>query len=233
MELMSHNRIREFLVSELFKKFLMDLKWTESELVKIPEKYTKLQVHIALELAYKEDDDDYSEMILNGDDSKNRREILTRYLIGKNKCRRCGEQVYDLYDCSLFTYLEGDMCRDCCDIEISLKEQLEFETKLKELKWTVSELVNLPKKYTMLEVHFALEVAKRENKKVFYKILNGDNSNDRKELLLRHLDDRSKCRRTKYGVRCGDQVCDALEGDMCSRCCEIELGMYGEDGYCY
>jgi hypothetical protein len=46
---------------------LKDLEWTDDEILTLPEKYTKLMVHIALEKADADRDEINYKKILNGD----------------------------------------------------------------------------------------------------------------------------------------------------------------------
>ena len=70
----------------------------------------------------------------------------------------------------------------------NLNQMLQFSNKVKELEWTEIELLNMPEKYTNLMVHIALELADNDkDEKHFYGILNGDKCNNRKSMLIKHI----------------------------------------------
>ena len=61
-----------------FAQLLFNLEWTDDELLNLPEKYTNLSVHIALEKADNENEKIFNS-ILNGD-GKYRRELLLKHI---------------------------------------------------------------------------------------------------------------------------------------------------------
>jgi len=70
----------------------------------------------------------------------------------------------------------------------SIKMMLQFVNKLKELEWTDAEELTLPKIYTDLMVHIALEKADNDkDEKNFYAILNGDGAY-RTLMLKKHIE---------------------------------------------
>lgn len=62
-----------------FSNKLKDLEWTDNELLNLPEKYTKLMVHIALEKADNDEDKKNFELILNGN-GISRRFMLLKHI---------------------------------------------------------------------------------------------------------------------------------------------------------
>jgi len=56
-----------------------EFKWTDDELLNLPEKYTKLMVHIALKKANKDKDEKNFQLILNGDGKFRRFMLLKLY----------------------------------------------------------------------------------------------------------------------------------------------------------
>jgi hypothetical protein len=64
---------------------LKDLEWKDNELLNLPEKYTNLMVHIAIELADKNEDEKTFHFILNGD-GELRKMMLLKHIEKTKHC---------------------------------------------------------------------------------------------------------------------------------------------------
>jgi hypothetical protein len=69
-------------------------------------------------------------------------------------------------------------------MEMTFNEMIKLRDEIYELEWTNDELISLPKKYTKLMVHIALERADADNDiRHFVRILS-----TRRELLTKHIE---------------------------------------------